>query len=304
VTDEVRVTHPERVVFPEDGVTKGDVVGHYRRIGAKMLPHLQGRPLTLVRYPKGLGDEGFFQKNVGKHYPEALVGRMEMPRRNGVTVHPTVSSVAGIAYLANQGMIELHVPLARADDDFRPDRLVFDFDPPEDGGGRARRAAWACKALLDELGAASRPMATGSKGFHVTVRLAPTVSAARIARAAHELAGVLVHRHPDLLTHEMLKDERDGRVLVDWMRNGGGATVVAPWSLRARAGAPVATPLTWDELDQTAPNGVSMADAVDRPDPLRVLPATDPEHLATAAARLLDDAGVTLEHIDRFGRRR
>jgi len=266
-----------------------------------MFPHLRARPLTLVRYPKGIGGAGFFQKNRAKHYPDDLIGSIERPRRGGVTVHPAAEVADALPYLANQGTLELHIPLATEDAKGKPDRLVFDLDPPEAAADLARAAAWACKALLDELGVESIPLATGGKGFHVYVALEPRVS---MARAAHELASVLVHRHPELLTYEVLKDRREGRVLVDWMRNGRGATVVAPWSLRARPGAPVAVPLTWDELDATAPDTFRINDAMDRVDTLLGLAPVDPRPIVSAARRMIEGAGVELVQIDRFGRRR
>ncbi len=295
----VQVTHGDRVLFPGVGLTKKDVVDYYFAVADRMLVHLRDRPLTLVRHPKGIGDKGFFQKNVAPHYPEDLIRRIEMPRKDGVTVHPSVSSAEGLAYLANQGTIEFHVPLGTRDHVWKPDRLVFDFDPPENGAAEARRAAWACKALLDELGVESTPMATGGKGYHVSVRLEPTAS---MMGAAHKLGAILVDRHPNLLTHEFKKDLRRGRVLVDWMRNAGLATVVAPWSLRARPGAPVATPLTWDELDRSEPDGFTIRDAVERHDALLDLEPVDPHPIIEAADRMIESSGIELEFVDRFGR--
>ena len=163
-----------------------------------------------------------------------------------------------------------------------------------------REAAWACKELFDELGIETTPMTTGGKGYHVCARLLPTAS---MTRTAHKLAAVLLHRHPDLLTNEFLKENRGGRVLVDWMRNVGMATVVAPWSLRARKGAPVAMPIIWDELNDTAPDAFKIGDALDRPDYLLALTPADPAPLILAVDRIVEEQGIKLEYIDRFGRR-
>ena len=296
----VKVTNADRVIFPGVGVTKGDVVAHYYRVAKWMLPHLLDRPLTLIRHPRGIAAKGFFQKNVAKHYPEDLIGRIEMPRRKGVTVHPAASTADALAYLANQGTIEFHVPLSTQQNSWRPDRFVIDLDPPEGGGAGVREAAWACKELFDELGIETTPMTTGGKGYHVCARLLPTAS---MTRTAHKLAAVLLHRHPDLLTNEFLKENRGGRVLVDWMRNVGMATVVAPWSLRARKGAPVAMPITWDELNDTAPDAFKIGDALDRPDHLLALTPADPAPLILAVDRIVEEQGIKLEYIDRFGRR-
>lgn len=297
----IEVTHGDRVLFPESGVTKADVVAHYYRVATRMLPHVADRPLTLVRHPRGIGSKGFFQKNVAKHYPKDLIGRIEMPRKEGVTVHPEVSSADGLAYLANQGVIEFHIPLATKDDPWRPDRFVIDLDPEENDAASAREAAWACKALFDELAVETTPMTTGSKGYHVCARLVPDVS---MSKTAHKLAAILLHRHPKLLTNEFLKENRKGRVLVDWMRNTGMATVVAPWSLRAREGAPVAMPITWDQLDDTEPNAYTIHAELDRPDPLSKLAPADPRKIIEKVDQIVDEKGITLEYIDRFGRRR
>ena len=296
----VKVTNADRVIFPGVGVTKGDVVAHYYRVAKWMLPHLLDRPLTLIRHPRGIAAKGFFQKNVAKHYPEELIGRIEMPRREGVTVHPAASTADALAYLANQGTIELHVPLSTQHDSWRPDRFVIDLDPPEGGGAGVREAAWACKELFDELGIETTPMTTGGKGYHVCARLLPTES---MTRTAHKLAAILLQRHPNLLTNEFLKENRGGRVLVDWMRNMGMATVVAPWSLRARKGAPVAMPITWDELNDIAPDAFKIGDALDRPDHLLALTPVDPVPLIQAVDRIIEEQDIKLEYIDRFGRR-
>ena len=297
----MKVTHADRVIFPGVGVTKGDVVAHYYRVATWMLPHLLDRPLTLIRHPRGIAAKGFFQKNVAKHYPEDLIGRIEMPRRKGVTVHPAASTAEALAYLANQGTIEFHVPLSTQQNSWRPDRFVIDLDPPEGGGAGVREAAWACKELFDELGIETTPMTTGGKGYHVCARLLPTAS---MTRTAHKFAAILLQRHPNLLTNEFLKENRGGRVLVDWMRNMGMATVVAPWSLRARKGAPVAMPITWDELNDIVPDAFTIDDALDRPDHLRALTPADPTPLIQAVDRIVEEQGIKLEYIDRFGRRR
>ena len=297
----IEVSHPDRVLFPEVGVTKGDVVAHYERVAPHMLPHVIDRPLTLVRYPRGIAAKGFWQKNVAKHYPEDLIGRIEMPRRKGVTVHPAASSAEALAYLANQGTVEFHIPTATKHNPWQPDRLVIDLDPPEGGVASAREAAWASKELFDELGVETTPVVTGSKGYHVVARLLPTES---MSGTAHKLAAILLERHPKLLTNEFLKENRGDRVLIDWMRNTGLATVVAPWSLRARASASVAMPITWQELNDTTPDAFTIQDDLDRPDAILELTPVDPAPLIQTVDEIVEEKGIELEFIDRFGRRR
>jgi len=300
----MEVSSADRVLFPQAGTTKGEVVAYYAAVGERMLRHMAGRPLTLERYPKGIGEKGFMQKNVGKHFP-ASIGRLEMPKREGVTVHPVVSDADGVAYLANQGTLTFHCPSSRADDVYTPDRMVLDLDPSVDDVGRTQEAARATKAFLDALELPSHLLATGSKGYHLVVPVRDT-SFEETGALAHCIATLLAAQHEDLLTFEFLKKDRGSRVLVDWMRNGWWATSVVPWSLRPRPGAPVAMPLSWDELETTGPADVDLFAAFGRPDPWPPFAEhAVPIERALAAARLaMDTAGLELKVVDRFGRQR
>jgi len=302
----VKVTHGDRLVYPDDGWTKADVVEHYGRVADAMLPHLARRPLTLVRHRSNIADKGFFQKNTPDHFP-ALIGRIAVPKADGVNQHASVDSREGLQYLANQGAIELHVPLATAEHLDRPDRLVVDLDPLSDDPAQVRMAARRVRALLEELGVDSVPVASGGKGYHVYAALSPTADSDEVARAALILANALAHRFRDELTIETLKKNRDGRVYVDWLRNTSGATVIAPYSLRARARAPVAVPIRWDELDDVAPNGITIATVEARlegADPLLELVKTpvDAQTLCTRCEALREGERLVLVRYDRFGR--
>lgn len=300
----VKITNADRVVFPGEGITKGEVVAYYESAAARMLPHLAGRPLTLERYPRGIGAPGFMQKNAATHFP-ASIGRVELPKRDGTTTYPVVYEAGDIPYLANQGTITFHTWLSRLPDLELPDRLVIDLDPTEGDVSRARTATAIVRARFEEIGLGSTPVATGSKGYHVVAPITATVDAGRISAAMHRLAVWLSTAHPDLLTTEFRKEQRRGRVFVDWLRNGLGSTSVVPWSLRARPGAPAAIPLDWDEVDDVAPGDVGLrtiASRLDRPDPLAVLadsPA-DAELVIAALEQRLDEAGVEAEPFDRF----
>jgi bifunctional non-homologous end joining protein LigD len=302
----VNITHGDRLVYPDDGWTKADVVEHYGRVADAMLPHVAKRPLTLVRYRSSIADKGFFQKNTPKHFPD-FIARIEVPKSDGVSQHAAVDSAEGLQYLANQGAIELHVALATAPRLDAPDRLVVDLDPLSDDPAQVRAAARHVRSLLDELEFASLPVASGGKGYHVYLALVPTADSETVSRAALVLANALAHRFPDELTIETLKKNRNGRVYVDWLRNTFSATVIAPFSLRARARAPVAVPIRWDELDDIAPNGVTIATVADRlgrGDPLLEL-AEQPIDGATFCARceaLRAELDLELVRYDRFGR--
>ncbi len=302
----VQITHGDRVVYPADGWTKADVVAHYGRVGAAMLPHVVDRPLTLVRHRTNIDDKGFFQKNAPDYFP-ALIPRIAVPKMEGVTQHPSVTSTEGLQYLANQGAVELHVSLVTSASLDHPDRLVLDLDPLTDDPAPVRAAARLVRALFDELEVPCSPVASGGKGYHVYVALMPTADSHTVSRAALILANLLAHRHRDALTIETLKKNRQGRVYVDWLRNTWGATVVAPYSLRARARAPVAVPISWDELDDVAPGGITIAtigERLDRPDPLisLVRHPVDARALCERCDALRDEHGLELVRYDRFGR--
>ena len=312
------VSNPDRVVFPEIGRTKGEVVAYYERIASRLLPHVSGRPLSIRRYPKGLAAPGFFQKNVPPHYPESF-GRFAVPRSRAatkkhrskegqeqdVTVYPVVREEAQIPYLANQGAIELHVPTSRAANPFHPDRLVIDLDPPPGAFARVRRAAVVVRDALAEHGIESVPVATGSKGYHVVSAIRPSASSEAIAVALQKFATLLAASHGDELTTAFRVATRGERVFVDWMRNNPLATVVAPYSLRARPRAPVATPLTWAEIETIDPDAFSIADLdrlLDRPDPLAELASapSDPERFVSAVDSQFESSGLVFEPFDRF----
>jgi len=300
----ILVSNANRVVFPEVGRTKGDVVAYYERVASRALVHLVDRPLSLRRFPKGLAAPGFFQKNVPAHYPESIA-RVPVPRRGGVTVYPVVSSAEHLAYLANQGVIELHVPTARVSDLHRPDRVVIDLDPPSGAVALVRRAAHLTRAALAELGLETVPLATGSKGYHVVAAVRPTVTADALAIATQKVAALLAAQHPDELTVVFRVALRGERVFVDWLRNRSSATVVAPYSLRARPRATVATPLTWDELDTAAPDAFTIDDLdrlLDRPDSLAKLAEapSDTDRFVAAVDAAFERSGLVLETFDRF----
>jgi bifunctional non-homologous end joining protein LigD len=313
----IEVSHAERVVFPAIGRTKGDVVAYCDRIAERALPHVLGRPLSILRYPKGLEGKGFFQKNVPAHYP-ASIERFAVPRspeaterhrRKGAdaqdaTVYPVLTSAEHIPYLANQGAIELHVTTARVPL-FHPDRVVVDLDPPPDALALVRRAARITRDVMGELGLPTVAVATGSKGYHVVAPIVPSVDAETIATTMQKLAALLAAEHPDDLTLVFRVAKRGERVFVDWLRNRTLATVVAPYSLRARPRATVATPLAWSELDATPPDAFGIDDAerlVDRADPLAELARTpaDPAPFVAGVDAAFARAGLKLEEFDRF----
>ena len=264
----VRLTNLDRVLFPAEGITKGDVVRYYAAVAPRMLPHLRGRPLSLERYRASIEEGGFFQQAASSYFPD-LVGRAEVSKAGGGTVvHPTCDSEDALVYLANQGALTLHAWSARVPDLEHPDVLVLDLDPPEDDFEPVRRAALLLREVLDELGIEGHPMTTGSRGVHVLVPLDRSAGWEETRLHARALGAALVKRDPKALTRAFYKSQRRGRLYVDTGRARRGHLAVAPYTVRARPGAPVATPLAWAELEDPAVHARrwTIADVLDRAD--------------------------------------
>jgi bifunctional non-homologous end joining protein LigD len=243
------ITHPEKVLFPDDGVTKGELASYYEAIAPLMLPHIRGRPVTMERYPSGIGAKGFMHKDVSKGFPEWLE-RVEVPKKGGTVHHPIVADARALLWLANQNCITPHVWTSRAPRLYHPDICVFDLDPSSDEPEVLRAAALRLRGLLDELGLGSVVKTSGSKGFHIVVPLDGEARFEEVAGFAHAVAGILVERDRAHLTQEFAKADRGGRIYVDTGRNGYSATIAAAYAVRARPGAPVSAPCTWDELER------------------------------------------------------
>jgi len=243
------ITHPEKILFPGDGITKGEVAAYYEAVAPIMLPHLRQRPVTMERYPAGITAKGFWQKSVTRGFPEWLE-RVEVPKKGGVVCHPLIDDIPALLWMANQNTITPHVWASRAPDLYHPDVCVFDLDPPDDDAPETLRvAALALRELLDERGCASWVKTTGSKGFHIVLSLDGSADMGEVARFCHAVGSDLVARHPATLTQAFSKADRGGRILVDTGRNGYSATFAAAYALRARPGAPVSAPCTWEEVE-------------------------------------------------------
>jgi bifunctional non-homologous end joining protein LigD len=244
------ITHPEKILFPADGITKGELASYYEAIAPVMLPHLRRRPITMERFHRGIGAPGFFQKDVVKGFPEWLK-RVEVPKHGGTVHHPIANDLRSLLWLANQNSITIHVWPSRMPNLYNPDICIFDLDPSnEDDLDTLRAAALKLRELLNELGLPSWIKTSGSKGFHIAVPLNGKSEFGEVARFAHTVGRVLVSRDPDHLTQEFHKVDRGGRILVDTGRNGYSATYAATYTVRARPGAPVSAPCTWEEVER------------------------------------------------------
>lgn len=247
MTDAVVITHPEKVMFPDSGVTKGELAEYYRMVAPIMLPHVRGRPVTMERFHRGIGDKGFFQKNVAK--PPRFIDTVAVPKKDGVVNYPVIGDENGLLWMANQNSITPHVWTARVPALMYPDICLFDLDPLDDDWKRLRSAAILVRTVLAELGCQSWIKTTGSKGYHIAFALDGTSDYGQVARFGHAVGRELVRRDPTNLTQEFYKADRAGRILIDTGRNEFGATYAAPYAVRPKPGAPVSAPCAWDEVE-------------------------------------------------------
>ncbi len=245
----VPLSNTGKVLFPQDGITKGDLISYYQDIAGMMLPYLRDRPLSLARYPDGITGERIFQKNAGRHFPD-WIRRAEVGKADGELCQVLCEKPADLVYLANQAAIELHTLLSRTGSLRHPDQMIFDLDPPgADRFAQVRDVALRLRGLLaDDLGLTPFVKTTGSKGLHVQVPLDGRDDFDAVREFARQVAALLAAADPGLVTVEQRKEARGDRIYADIMRNGYAQTAVAPYSVRARPGAPVAVPLHWDEV--------------------------------------------------------
>jgi bifunctional non-homologous end joining protein LigD len=247
-----KLSHPEKVLYPERGLTKLDLARHYQRVASRMLPHVDGRPLTLVRCPNGHHVDCWYQKHPTGALPDAIE-RAPIREKEGKSDYALVRSEEGLVALAQLGALEVHVWGSRAERLERPDRVVFDLDPsPEVGFGEVIEGAFLLRERLERLGLRSLPMITGGKGVHVVAPIAPEHDFGAVKSFTRGVAYALARELPARFLAKASKKARRGRTFIDYLRNGRGATAIAPYSTRARADAPVATPVAWEELPRVA----------------------------------------------------
>jgi bifunctional non-homologous end joining protein LigD len=244
----VTISHPDRVVYPDVGLTKLDVARYYEEVGASILPYVARRPLTLVRCPQDYAGQCFFQKHAADGFPESII-RVPIKENGGTADYIAVDSLGGLLALVQFGALEFHVWGARLEDLDHPDQMVFDLDPAEDLPFAAVvDAARILRGLLRGLGLESFVKTSGGKGLHLVVPLAPTRTWDEVKDFSHALVDAMVAAEPVHFVATMALKKRPGKVFIDYLRNGRGATFVAPYSTRRRAGAPLSLPLRWDEL--------------------------------------------------------
>ncbi len=248
----IEISNPEKILYPDDGFTKADVVDYYRKIADSILPHLQDRPLNMQRFPEGIKSEGFYEKQIPDYFPD-WIDRTEVyiKGREETQYQVVCNKAETLVYLADQACITPHVWLCRTKKLNYPDKMVFDLDPPGRDFEPVKFAAQALREILNEVELESFLMTTGSRGLHIVVPLDCTSDFDTTRDFARNLVDELAHREPDKLTTEVRKNKRRGRLFLDYLRNSYAQTSVPPYALRAISGAPVATPLDWEELKES-----------------------------------------------------
>ena len=248
----ITLTSQYKPMFPDDGISKGELVQYYREVAPVMVRHTAGRPLTLQCYPSGIGGHWFYQKQIGEHFPEWMARATMLSRDEGETTYVLADDEATIVYLANYNSVAFHVCSTRAPRLDRPDLLILDLDPSDDDFEKVRDGALALRPMLTELGLVPYVKTSGSRGLHVVAPITPGDDQDAVRHFARNIAERLVRLDPDRFTIEVSKKRRGDRVFIDYFRNGAAQTVAAPYSVRGLPGAPVATPLNWDELEDRA----------------------------------------------------
>lgn len=260
----IETSNEDKVLFPDDGITKGDLIDYYEAIAPRLLPWLRDRPLVLQRFPDGIEEEGFYQKQVAEHFPGWISTVRVGKSGDGTQDLVVCDEKATLVYLANLGCVALHPWLCRKDRLHHPDQLVVDLDPPGDDFVPVRDAARACRELFDALGLPTFVKTTGSKGLHIVVPLDRSADFDTVREFARNAMRVLAARQPDALTTQVRKEKRKGRVFLDVARNAYAQTAVAPYAVRPLPGAPVATPIGWDELGRVDARSFTIANLLRR----------------------------------------
>lgn len=251
---DIEISHPDKVLFPDSGITKSDLVEYYQKISGYMLPHIKDRPLTLRRYPHGIKKEGFYSKHIPDYYPD-YIKRITVPMRTKQQdmMMACAQKEKDLIYFAGQDVIELHMSLSKTSNLENPDQMIFDFDPHNDFE-KVRIAALELKSILDALQMPSFIKTTGSKGVHVHVPLTADASFSQIKECSNKIAHQLLEQLPEVTTLEQRKEKRGDKVFIDILRNDYGMTAIVPYSLRAVEEASIATPIDWGELKDKSLN--------------------------------------------------
>jgi len=249
----IQTSNEDKILFPKSKITKGEIIDYYQQIAPIMIPHIKKRPLSMKRYPNGIQEKGFFQKDAGDYFPDWITTEKIRKKEGSSTAYVLCNNAPTLVYLANQAVLVYHPWLSRVPKLKYPDRLIFDLDPSTKGFAQIRWAAKVLKKQLEDLGLTPFIMTTGSRGVHVVIPLKAKETFDEVKSFAYDVAQLLVNKYPKKFTIEMLKSKRGSKIFIDILRNEWAQTGVAPYSVRAKEKAPVATPIEWKELSTVTP---------------------------------------------------
>lgn len=249
VIEGIEITHPEKVLYPKKNITKGQVAEYYSQVASKMLPYLKNRPLTLHRFPSGIDKKGFYQKNVSDYFPD-FIERVEIETEEGVNIQMVCDNIETLLYLVNQNTIGFHTWLSRTDKLRQPDKVVFDLDPPEGSFKQVKEAALILRDFFEAKKKEPQLMTTGQSGLHIYYKKRRGKDFDQVKEEVRTMAEELVSAHPNRFTTNIRKDQREGKIFLDFLRNAYAQTSVCPYSLRPNEVAGIATPLSWDQLEE------------------------------------------------------
>lgn len=247
--ESVEISHPDKIIFPKKKITKADMAAYYEKVADHMLPYLKDRPLTLQRFPDGIKESGFYQKSIADYFPE-YIKTVEVETEEGSNTQIICNDKKSLLYLVNQGTVSIHIWLSRKDKLRQPDKVVFDLDPPEDSFDKVKEAAKVLKSYLKKHKKEPQLMTTGQSGLHLYYPIRRGKDFDEIKKEARKVAEEVTRLRPDLLTTKIRKDQREGKIFVDYLRNAYAQTVVCPFSLRPNEEAGIATPIEWEELSK------------------------------------------------------
>ena len=245
----VEISSTDKIIFPKKKITKGDMVSYYDRIAPHMLPYLKNRPLTLHRFPGGIEESGFYQKNASDYFPD-FIKRINIETEEGTNTQILCNDKKSLVYLVNQGTVAFHIWLSKKDKLRQPDKLIFDLDPSEDNFEKIKDGAKVLRKILRKKNIDPSLMTSGKSGLHLYYKIRRGKDFDRVKEMARKIAEEAEKQEPDLFTTQIRKDKRDGKIFVDYLRNAYAQTAVCPYSLRATQEVGVATPIEWEELSR------------------------------------------------------
>ena len=245
----VEISNPDKIIFPKKKITKGDMVSYYERIAPLMLPFLKNRPLTLHRFPSGIKESGFYQKNASDYFPD-FIKTVEVDTEEGTNTQIICNDSKTLVYLANQGTVVFHIWLSKKDKMRQPDKIVFDLDPSGDDFEKIKEGAKVLRTLLKKKDIDPSLMTSGKSGLHLYYKIRRGKDFDKVKEITRGIAEEAEKQEPALFTTQLRKDKRDGKIFVDFLRNAYAQTAVCPYSLRATEEAGIATPLEWEELSR------------------------------------------------------